>query len=228
MNKIRTLIVDDHAVMRIALQLLINSEDDMEVVGEAADGMDALAQVRLLNPVVVILDLAMIRQAGIPTIRQIRNYSLTTRILVLTMYGDHSYLRMALEAGADGYVLKSAAHTDLLMAIRRVAQGQTYVDRSFTAQAVLLAIEPVPCKVRKRFSDRMNSLSPRERQIFELFVQGLTSRQIAAEVDIGIPSVETYRSRILEKLNVRNRSDAVRFAIGQGFVNPACLMPSRS
>ena len=227
MNKIRVLIVDDHAVMRTGLQLLINSEDDMEVVGEAPDGIKAMAQVKCLNPAVVILDLKMIRQAGIPTIRQIRNHSLKTRILVLTMYGDHSYLRLALEAGADGYVLKSAAHTELLMATRRVAQGESYVDRSFTAQAVLAAIEPIPCKARESFSNPMNSLSPREREVFDLLVQGLTSAEIAAQVDIGVASAETYRSRLLEKLNLRNRADVVRFALAQGFVSSASLMPLR-
>jgi two-component system response regulator NreC len=217
-NKIRALIVDDHAVLRAALQLLINSQKDMEVVGEIGDGAEAVAQVRHLKPDVVILDLAMIRQAGIPTIRQIRKHCRLIRILVLTMYTDHAYLRLALEAGADGYVLKSTAHTELLLATRRVCQGQSYVDRSFDAHTVLAAIEPNPCRIREHFSGPLNSLSPREREVFDLLVQGFTSLQIAAQLDISVKSAETYRSRLMDKLNSKTRADVVRFALAHGFL----------
>jgi DNA-binding NarL/FixJ family response regulator len=217
-NKIRALIVDDHAVLRAGLQLLINNQEDMEVVGEAADGIEALAQVKHLSPDVVILDLAMRRQAGIPTIRQIRSHSLNTRILVLTMYEDHAYLRLALEAGADGYVLKRTAHNELLTAARRVSQGQSHVDRSFDAGSVLAAIEPNPQRGRRRFSGPLNSLSPREREVFDFLVQGLTSLQIADQLKISVKSAETYRHRVMEKLNASTRADVVRFALAHGLL----------
>jgi two-component system, NarL family, response regulator NreC len=219
-NKIRVLIVDDHAVLRAGLQLLINSQDDMQAVGEASDGMEAVAQVMHLKPDVVILDLEMVGQAGIPTIRQIRNGCPQTRILVLTMYGDHAYLRLALEAGANGYVVKSAAHTELLSATREVAQGKTFVDRSFNPHAVLETIKPKPYKTRET-SGSLNLLSPREREVFNFLVQGFTNPQIATQLEISVKSAETYRSRLMDKLNLRNRADVVRFALAHGLLSSA-------
>lgn len=217
MSKIRALIVDDHAVLRAGLRLLIDGQDDMQVVGEAGDGVEAVTQARHLKPDVVILDLGMVRQAGIPTIPQVRNCCPETRILVLTMYGDHAYLRLALEAGANGYVVKSAAHTELLSAMREVVQGQTFVDRSFDPHAVLEAIQLKPYKTRE-ISGSLNSLSPREREVFNFLVQGFTNPQIAAQLDIGVKSAETYRSRLMDKLNLQNRADVMRFALAHGLL----------
>jgi DNA-binding NarL/FixJ family response regulator len=217
-NKIRALIVDDHAVLRAGLLLLINSQDDMQVIGEASDGKEAVAKVRGLKPDVVILDLSMVGQAGIPTIRQIRNCCPETRVLVLTMYGDQAYLRLALEAGANGYVLKSAAHTELLRATREVVQGQMFVDASFDPHIVSAAIELKPHKARD-VSGSLNSLSPREREVFNFLVQGFTNPQIAAQLDISVKSAETYRSRLMDKLHLRNRADVVRFALAHGLLS---------
>ena len=218
MNKIRALIVDDHAVLRAGLQLLINSQDDMEVVGEASDGTEAIAKVKDLKPDVVILDLAMVGQAGIPTIHQIRNCSPETRVLVLTMYGDQAYLRLAMEAGANGYIVKSAAHTELLRATREVIQGQTFVDGSFDSHVVSAATEVKSQKARD-VGGSLNSLSPREREVFNFLVQGFTNPQIAAQLDISVKSAETYRSRLMDKLQLRNRADVVRFALAHGLLS---------
>jgi two-component system, NarL family, response regulator NreC len=217
-NKIRALIVDDHAVLRAGLGLLINSQDDMLVVGEASDGKEAVAKVKGLKPDVVILDLAMVGQAGIPTIRQIRNCCPQTRVLVLTMYGDQAYLRLALEAGANGYVVKSAAHTELLRATREVVQGHTFVDGSFDPHTVSAAIEHKPQKARD-LSGSLNSLSPREREVFNFLAQGFTNPQIAAQLGISVKSAETYRARLMDKLHLRNRADVVRFALAQGLLS---------
>jgi DNA-binding NarL/FixJ family response regulator len=133
------------------------------------------------------------------------------------MYGDHAYLRLALEAGANGYIVKSAAHTELLNAMREVVQGQTFVDRSFDPHAVLEAIQLKPYKTRE-ISGSLNSLSPREREVFNFLVQGFTNPQIAAQLDIGVKSAETYRSRLMDKLNLQNRADVMRFALAHGLL----------
>jgi two-component system response regulator NreC len=217
-NKIRALIVDDHAVLRAGLHLLFNSQGDLEVVGEASDGAEAVAKVKDLKPDVVILDLAMVGQAGIPTIRQIRNCCPETRVLVLTMYGDQAYLRLAMDAGASGYVVKSAAHTELLRATREVVQGQTFVDGSFDSHVVSAATEAKPHKARE-VGGSLNSLSPREREVFNFLVQGFTNPQIATQLDISVKSAETYRSRLMDKLQLRNRADVVRFALAHGLIS---------
>ncbi|WP_447980034.1 response regulator transcription factor [Candidatus Nitrospira bockiana] len=215
---IRILITDDHAVLRAGLRLLFTGQHDMEVVGEAADGLEALSQVEQTKPDVVLMDLAMVRQAGIPAIKRIRELSPATRVLVLTMYADPAYLRMALAAGAAGYVVKSAAYTELLEATRAVARGGTFVDRSFDAQAVLEAIDPKPRKEAERRTGSLAVLSPREREVFELLIHGFTNPQVATHLGISVKSAETYRSRLMEKLGLRNRADLVRFALGCGLL----------
>jgi DNA-binding NarL/FixJ family response regulator len=197
---------------------LFNSQDDIEVVGEASDGMEAVAKVKALKPDVVILDLAMVGQAGIPTIRQIRSCCPETRVLVLTMYGDQAYLRLSMDAGASGYVVKSAAHTELLRATREVVQGQTFVDGSFDSHVVSAATEAKPHKTRE-VGGSLNSLSPREREVFNFLVQGFTNPQIATQLDISVKSAETYRSRLMDKLQLRNRADVVRFALAHGLIS---------
>lgn len=218
MKKTRVLITDDHAVLRAGLRLLIDAQEDMEVAGEAVNGTEAVALAETMQPEIVLMDLAMVGQAGIPAIKQIRVVCPAARIVVLTMYADPAYLGMALAAGAAGYVVKSAAYTELLAAIRAVAQGATFVDRSFDPSAVLQAIEPKPRRESEKRKKSLNVLSPREREVFDLLIQGFTNPQIAERLDISVKSAETYRSRLLEKLGLRNRADLVRFALGNGIL----------
>ncbi len=220
MKKTRVLITDDHAILRAGLRLLIDGQEDMEVVGEAVNGAEAAAQAETVQPAIVLMDLAMVGQAGIPAIKQIRVVCPAARIVVLTMYADPAYLGMALAAGASGYVIKSAAYTELLEAIRAVAQGSTFVDRSFDPSAVLHAIEPKLRSDSDKRKSSLNLLSPREREVFNLLIQGFTNPQIAEQLGISIKSAETYRARLLEKLGLRNRADLVRFALGNGILIP--------
>jgi len=211
--KIRVFIIDDHAVLRSGLCLLINGQPDMEVVGEAGSPITALQSVQDRQPDVVLMDLAMDGQIHIGLIGEIRQCCPNVQILMLTMHTESGYVRGSLAAGASGYVVKSAADTELLTAIRTVAQGRTFVD--WTVGNVCK--QDFPGASKKKLSDNapglLGQLSPREREIFTLVAQGFTNQQIADQLGISIKSVETYRARVMEKLGLRSRADLVQFAL---------------
>jgi two-component system, NarL family, response regulator NreC len=214
--KIRIFIVDDHAVLRSGLRLLINGQPDMEVVGESGDAGSAIEAVQALLPHVILMDLAMHGHMHIDTIGELRKCCPSGYILILTMHTESGYVRGSLAAGASGYVVKSAADTELLTAIRTVAQGMTFVD--WTVGKVVG--QDLPGATKKRLADNapglLGQLSPREREIFGLVAQGFTNQQIADQLGISIKSVETYRARVMEKLGLRSRADLVQFALSCG------------
>ncbi|MGD9851590.1 MAG: response regulator [Nitrospirales bacterium] len=215
--KIRILIVDDHAVLRSGLRLLINGQPDMEVVGEAGDPPAALQAVRDQQPHVVLMDLAMDGQIQIGLIGEVRESCPSGQILILTMHTESGYVRGSLAAGASGYVVKSAADTELLTAIRTVARGRTFVD--WTVGNVRKRQELSGSSKKKHSNndpDLLGQLSPREREIFTLVAQGFTNQQMADQLGVSIKSVETYRARVMEKLGLRSRADLVRFALSCG------------
>ena len=218
--KIRVFIVDDHAVLRSGLRLLINGQPDMEVVGEAGEAASALAAVQDLSPHVILMDLAMHGHMHIDTIGELRKCCPSGYILVLTMHTESGYVRGSLDAGASGYVVKSAADTELLTAIRTVAQGKIFVDWTVGKGVG----QDLPDAPKKRLADNapglLGQLSPREREIFGLVAQGFTNQQIADQLGISIKSVETYRARVMEKLGLRSRADLVQFALSCGVLTP--------
>jgi two-component system, NarL family, response regulator NreC len=217
-DKVQILIVDDHAVLRTGLRVLIAQEPDLEVVGEAADGTEAVEQARLAKPDLVLVDLAMSNQTGIPTITQLRKEHPQLRILVLTMYADPAYLRMTLAAGSHGYLTKRSAHTEMLTAIRTVAAGARYIDHHFDANTVLEATLSRRRNAPMLSTGVLAKLSPREREVFELLARGFTNRQIAEQLNIRVKSAESYRARLMEKLELRTRADLVRYALGCGLL----------
>lgn len=214
--KIRIFIVDDHAVLRSGLRLLINGQPDMEVVGESGDAASAIAAVQDLLPQVILMDLAMHGHMHIDAIGELRKCCPSGYILVLTMHIESGYVRGSLAAGASGYVVKSAADTELLTAIRTVAQGKTFVDWTVGGWVG----QDLPGATKRRLVDKapglLGQLSPREREIFGLVAQGFTNQQIADQLGISIKSVETYRARVMEKLGLRSRADLVQFALSCG------------
>jgi two-component system response regulator NreC len=214
--KTKIVIIDDHAVLRSGLRLLINGQPDMEVVGEAGDPSVGIQEVRTRQPNVVLMDLAMNGQIHIGIIGEVRKCCPSGHVLVLTMHTESGYVRGALAAGASGYVVKSAADTELLTAIRTVILGKTFVD--WTVENVVRQDLSGASK-RKRAdtdSDLLVQLSPREREIFRLVAQGFTNQQIADQLGISIKSVETYRARVMEKLGLRSRAGLVQFALSCG------------
>jgi two-component system, NarL family, response regulator NreC len=216
MSRIRVLIVDDHAVLRAGLRMLIGGQPDMEVVGEAADGEDAVQRVPELKPDVVLMDITMPGIGGIRAIEQIRRVHPETRVLVLTMHDVPAYLRSVLAAGASGYVVKRAADSELISAIRGVHRGRTVLDPA-------LATRVVQGGLRRRSAAAQAAgpasvLSQREREVLELVAQGFTNQQIADRLGLSVKTVETYRSRLVEKLGLRSRADLVRYALDSGLL----------
>jgi two-component system response regulator NreC len=215
MEKIRVLLADDHAVLRAGLRLLLDAQADMEVVGEASTGEQAVAQAKKLAPDVVLLDITMSDTDGLDAVRRIKEDNPKIKILALTMHDDESYLRKVLEGGGSGYVLKRSADTELLSAIRAVHEGGTYLHPSHAKALLEGRVE-----FRKEGKERnsYNLLSGRERQVLRLVALGYTNKQIAKKLFLSVKTVETYRARMQEKLGIRGRAALVRYALSKGLL----------
>jgi two-component system response regulator NreC len=215
------MIVDDHAILRAGLRMLINAQADMEVVSEAPDGERAVQQVQETRPDVTLLDLTMPRVGGMKALQEIARNCRETRVLVLTMHDDPAYLRSALAAGASGYLLKRAVDAELLAAIRAVHRGGIFVDPRLAS----ILVQDVLAKKSTKGgpTQPINILSDRELQVLRLVARGYTSSQIAKQIAVGVKTVETYRSRFAEKLGLRTRSDVIRFAVQMGLLTPETL-----
>ncbi|HUB79080.1 MAG TPA: response regulator transcription factor [Bryobacteraceae bacterium] len=215
--KIRVLIADDHAILRAGLKLLVDSQADMEVVAEAADGQQAVAKARESAPDVALIDLSMPRSGGMEALPKILQTGNKSRVVVLTMYDDPAYLRSALAAGASGYVLKRSVDGDLLSAIRAVHRGGMFIDPSL---AVVLVNDVLTSRQTRTGQGKpARLLSERELQVLRLVARGFSSKQIAGQIFVSAKTVETYRARLLEKLGLRTRSDLVRYAVHTGLLN---------
>jgi DNA-binding NarL/FixJ family response regulator len=212
--KTRVFIADDHAVLRAGLRMLINAQADLEVVGEAADAAEAVRQAALLTPDVLTLDLTMPGGGSLKAIERLHRECPRVRVLVLTMHDDAAYLRAALAAGAAGYVLKKAADTDLLTAVRAVARGRTFVDLD-------MAEDAPPPTGRVAAGD----LSPREREVLGLLARGHTNQEIADRLYLSVKTVETYRARIADKAGLKTRADIVRYAMETGLLGAEPNIP---
>lgn len=210
---IRVVIADDHAVARLGLRALLSSAPDITVVGEAGDGREALRVCADVTPDVLVLDLSMAGMDGLSAMRELSRRPSPPRVLTLTMHEEEDYLIPALEAGASGYIMKSAASTTLLAAVRAVAAGETWV--SPTAAPVLAAgwaRRSAQGELRKKY----DSLSTREREVFRLVALGHPSSRIGEILHISAKTVDTYRRRVQEKLGIAERPDYVRVALDLG------------
>jgi two-component system, NarL family, response regulator NreC len=212
-------VVDDHGVLRGGLRALINLQSDMEVVGEAANGAEAELGVKNTEPDIVLMDISMPGGGGLAAIAAIKQMRPKTRIVVLTFHDELGYVRAAGRAGALGYVVKSAVDTELLAAIRAVAQGRTFMDASLGLE---LAQSSMGSESRDtKGGPGTSQLTPRELEVMRRVAEGFTNAQIAVELGLGIKSVETYRSRVMEKLGLASRSALVRFALDCGVLGPS-------
>jgi two-component system response regulator NreC len=220
MMSIRIFIVDDHAVLRAGLRMLLGAQPDMTVVGEAADGEEALGKVREINPDVVTLDLTMPGGSGLRVIERLRQECPKVRVLVLTMHDDPAYFRAALAAGSSGYVVKSAPEAEVLSAIRAVSQGRTFVNLSLTNELVQTVLGGQQLAGLADPADPKAFLSPREQEVLRLTAQGHTNRQIADQLFLSVKTIETYRARLMAKLGLENRADLVRYAAAAGLLDP--------
>jgi DNA-binding NarL/FixJ family response regulator len=216
-TEIRILLADDHAVLRAGLKLLLDEQPDMQVVGEAADGAEVLALSEALRPDIILLDLTMPRLGGLEVLPLLRQRASGSRILVLTMHDDESYLRQALKGGAAGYVLKKAADAELITAIQSVMRGGVYIHPSMT-RTLLDDMLPESNADVPAPDDLWSTLSEREQEVLRMVALGHTGREIADKLSLSVKTVDTYRSRGMQKLGLRSRAALVRYAITYGLM----------
>ncbi len=209
---VRILIVDDHAVVRKGLRLVLEAEDDLEPVGEAGSGREAIFQARALKPDVILLDVVMPEQSGLEVLPQLRHEHPDAKVLVLSMQDDPQYVRQAFAAGASGYVLKEAADTDVVAAVREVAAGGRYVHPELGARMVAAEAEAA----RRAAED---PLSDREREVLRLLARGHTNQEIAKQLYISVRTAETHRAHIMQKLRLQTRAELVGYALEQGLLD---------
>ena len=209
---IRVLIVDDHAVVRAGLRRLLDAEPDIETVGEAPNADRAVFEALESRPDVVLMDLVMPEKSGIEGMPAVLQAVPEARVLVLSMQDDPRYVRAAFEAGASGYVLKEAADTEVVSAIRSVAAGERYVHPALGAKLVAADAEE-----RRRAEE--DPLSEREREVLRLLALGHTNQEIAQQLFISVRTAETHRAHIMQKLSLSSRADLVRYAISEGLLD---------
>ena len=209
---VRVLIVDDHAVVRAGLRMLIDAEDDLEAAGEAGSARDAIFRARELEPDVILMDVVMPDGNGLDAIPTLLHEHPETKVLMLSMQDDPQYVRQAFSAGASGYVLKEAADTEVVSAIREVARGGRYVNPELGARLVAAETEE-----RKRAED--DPLSEREREVLRMLALGHTNQEIAKQLYISVRTAETHRAHIMQKLRLTTRAELVRHALRQGLLD---------
>ncbi len=208
---IRTLVVDDHAVVRAGLRLLLEAEDDIEVVAEAGDARGAVFETRAQKPDVILLDVVMPGRSGLEAIPDLLKESPESKILVLSMQDDAAYVREAFASGASGYVLKEAVDAEVVGAVREVAEGRRYVHPVLGARLVAADAE-------ERAKEEADPLSEREHEILRLLALGHTNQEIASSLYLSVRTVETHRAHIMQKLRISTRAELVRYALDHGML----------
>ena len=209
---IRVLIVDDHAVVRAGLRLLLDAEEDIETVGEAGDAREAIFEARSTKPDVVLMDVVLGDKSGIDVTPEVIHEQPQARVLVLSMQDDPRYVREAFAAGAHGYVLKEAADTELVTAVREVARGGSYVNPALGAR--MAAADAAAADAAEQ-----DPLSDREREVLRLLALGHTNQEIAQMLFISVRTAETHRAHIMQKLRLETRAELVRYALAQGLLS---------
>jgi DNA-binding NarL/FixJ family response regulator len=207
---ISVLLADDHAVVRDGLKVLLEAQHDIRVVGVAADGREAVARAAELEPHVVVMDISMPDMNGVEAARRIKDARADTRIVMLSMHSDAEHVYRALEAGATGYLLKNSAGAEVVAAVRAVHLGRRYLTEKINELVIAGYLG------ERRAASPLESLSKRERDILQLIVDGRGNRDIAGLLHISVKTVETYRSRMLQKLGIKNVTELVKFAVSHG------------
>ncbi|MEE9400031.1 MAG: response regulator transcription factor [Dehalococcoidales bacterium] len=212
MDKIKILVVDDHAIMRDGIRALIGLCDDIEIVGEASEGKEAIERARELSPSVIVMDIAMPDMDGLEATRRITKKKPAVKVLVLTQHDNKEYIISAIKAGAAGYVPKRALGSELISAIRAVHKADSFLYPS----AAAALIESYRQQIEEEPYDR---LTAREREILKLIAEGYTSRKIAEMLYISLKTVQGHRMKIFEKLDIHNRTELIKYAMRKGLVN---------
>jgi DNA-binding NarL/FixJ family response regulator len=211
MKRIRILLADDHAVVRRGFQMILAEQADMEIVGEAGNGREALEQAAKLKPDVVVMDVAMPELNGIEATRRMAENAPHARVLALSMHKDSVYVREILRAGARGYLLKDSVAADLVSAVRAVASGEGYLSPA-VSDAVL-------DDYRRHVTNPIDLLTSREREVLQMLAEGKTNKEIAVVLNLSVYTVDAHRGRIMEKLNLHSINELVRFAVRNGLID---------
>ncbi len=215
MAKTRIVIADDHSIVREGVRMILATQRDFDVVGEAGSGEEALDLIETLRPDVVVMDISMPGIGGIEATAQVKQRHPSINVLALTMHEDESYVFRLLRAGASGYVLKRAAATDLVAAVRAASRGEAFLYPSVARDVIADYLRRVEAGEEK---ERYDGLTSREREILTLIAQGLSNQEIAKNLYISIKTVQTHRAHILEKLGLHDRTELVRYAIRKGLI----------
>ena len=215
MTPLRIVLADDHAVVREGLKALVNADGTMRVVGEAGDGQAAYEQARTLHPDVLVMDLSMPTLNGARATERLSEECPMVRVIALTVHEDRAYVMRMMQAGASGYVLKRTAAGELIRAIHTVADGGVYIDPMVAGTIVGHSLE----RQLARRARRRSRLSLREREVLQAIALGYTNKEIAAQLDVSVKTVETYKARSMEKLELGTRADIVRFALRRGWLD---------
>jgi DNA-binding NarL/FixJ family response regulator len=223
-GSIRVLLADDHDILRQGLKMLLGLQADLEVVGEARTGREAVALARDLHPDVVVLDITMPDLDGLEACRLIRREAPDSQVLMLTMHESEEYFLQALRLGAAGYLVKKAAPTELHMAIQAVAKGDAFLYPGLAKALIRIAVAqpveaPAPPKGQAT-GEGLRPLSPREMEVLKLVAEGYTNQEIADQLVISIKTVQAHRANVMEKLGLHNITHLVRFAIHAGLIPP--------
>jgi len=210
-KRIRILLADDHAVVRQGFKMILGAQPDMEIVGEAGNGREAVELAEKLKPEVVVMDVSMPELNGIEATRRLSDSTPHTRVLALSMHKDSVYVREILRAGARGYILKDSVAGDLVSAVRSVAAGEGYISPQVST-AVL-------DDYRRHVTNPIDLLTTREREVLQMLAEGKTNKEIASVLNLSVYTVDAHRGRIMEKLNLHSINELVRFAVRNGLVD---------
>jgi DNA-binding NarL/FixJ family response regulator len=213
-EKIRVLLVDDHTILRDGIRLLLSSQEDIEVVGEAGDGEEAIVKARELKPDVILMDISLPKVNGIEATKLIKAERPESKILILTMHEDEEYVFPLLAAGASGYILKKTASSELISALRAVAEGNAFLHPAIAKTVLEKYRQGQPASV----AGGPDGLTEREVEVLRLIAQGLSNREIADRLFISIKTVQAHRSNIMEKLNLHDRVELAKYALRKGLI----------
>jgi len=216
MNKIKVLLAEDHTIVRKGLRSLLDEETNIEVIGEAQDGREAIQKAQQLHPDIVLMDITMPRLNGLEATRQIKKRSPQVKVLALTMHANEEYIFQILQAGASGYVLKQAVVTELVSAIQAVHRGDSFLSPSISKKIIEEYIRQAQPLAEK---DDYAKLTNREREILQLIAEGHSNRRIAQLLHISVKTVETHRANLMEKLDLHSTAELTRYAIRKGLIS---------
>jgi DNA-binding NarL/FixJ family response regulator len=214
MNKLRVFLAEDHLVVREGIKRVVNAEEEMEVIGEAGDGLQVLEQVLASRPDIILMDISMPGLDGVQTTRKILEAWPEAKVLALTAHEDRGFLRAVLEDGAVGYILKTSSPREVIEAIRIVASGRPYLDAAIASEVYRGFLN----KNSDKDAGQRVRLSDRETEVIRQIAQGFSNKEIAVQLNISVKTVETYKARAMEKLQLHSRADIVQYAIQQGWL----------